>query len=111
MISRVYLLTPIKDRVHNFKEFYKKFTSEENTLISYEVLDYEIYEEGKAKVNLSYKYEIVNENEEIEEYIENSGDTWETIKEKGVWKVRRNIENNVESEEERGCRKIRKFSS
>jgi len=41
-----------------------------------------------------------NENEEIEEYIENSGDTWETIKEKGVWKVRRNIENNVESEEE-----------
>lgn len=100
MISRVYLLTPIKDRVHNFKEFYKKFTSEENTLISYEVLDYEIYEEGKAKVNLSYKYEIVNENEEIEEYIENSGDTWETIKEKGVWKVRRNIENNVESEEE-----------
>jgi hypothetical protein len=100
MISRVYLLTPIKDRVHNFKEFYKKFTSEENTLISYEVLDYEIYEVGKAKVTLSYKYEIVNENEEIEEYIENSGDTWETIKEKGVWKVRRNIENNVESEEE-----------
>jgi len=38
--------------IDSFKEFYKKFTSEEINLISYEVLDYEIYEEGKAKVNL-----------------------------------------------------------
>jgi len=96
MISMVYLLTPIGDRVHNFKEFYDKYKSQNLSLINYEVEDYNMIGEDKAEVNLSYKYEVVSENEgEEAEYIENNQDTWNTIKEKGVWKVKINLENNV----------------
>ncbi len=95
-ISTVYLLTPINDRVQNFKEFYENYKSKNLSLISYEVEDYNIIEEDKAEVNLYYKYEIASENEgEEAEYIENNQDKWETIKEKGVWKVKVDLENNV----------------
>jgi len=95
-LSTVYLLTPIKDRVHNFKEFEKEYNSKNLSLLSFEVEDYSITGDNKAEVNLSYKYEIKpdNEGEEVE-YIENELDTWDTIKEKGVWKVKINLENNV----------------
>ncbi len=95
-ISTVYLLTPIDDRVQNFKEFYEDYKSQNLSLISYEVEDYKIIDDDKAEVNLSYKYEILPENGEGEsEFIENELDTWDTIKEKGVWKVKINLENNV----------------
>jgi len=98
MISMVYLLTPIDDRVQNFKEFYENHTSLGFNLTSYEVMEYDVYDENKANVNLTYKYEIQSKNEDGEpKHIEAIDTSWQTIKEKGVWKVKSKIKDEIET--------------
>jgi len=96
-ISTVYLLTPINDRVQNFKEFYKNYKSLGFELSDYEVMEYDIYDENKANVNLSYQYKILGEEVEEEKFIEATDTSWQTIKEKGVWKVKSEIESEIET--------------
>ncbi|MFO7887045.1 MAG: putative glycoside hydrolase [Eubacteriales bacterium] len=96
-ISMVYLLTPIDDRVQNFKEFYKNYKSLGFELSDYEVMEYDIYDENKANVNLSYQYKILGEEVEEEKFIEATDTSWQTIKEKGVWKVKSEIESEIET--------------
>lgn len=97
MISMVYILTPIDDRVQNFKEFYENHKSLGFEITDYEVMEYDIYDKDKANVNLSYQIKMLSEEVEEERYINANDVIWQTVKEKGIWKVKSKIKDDIET--------------
>ena len=90
IISKVFMLTPVDERVSDFDIFYDEMMNDKYELVDYDVFDYKKLSENTAEVNVYYKYKIVGDGEET--FLEVKNATWKLIKEKGVWKVYRNLE-------------------
>jgi hypothetical protein len=86
--SQVFLLTPVEDRTDNFDVFYEEMTTDKYELIDYDTLAYEISGDT-SKVTVYYKYQV--REGETTRYLENDKDVWNLVKEKGIWKVKRDI--------------------
>ena len=90
--SRVFLLTPLADRSDDFDEFYNQMTSDNLELIDYDVNSHTIVSDSEAVVSVNYKYRNT-ENDEPS-FIEAFDTPWKAIKEKGIWKIVRDISVN-----------------
>jgi hypothetical protein len=87
--SRMFLLTPLADRSDNFDEFYDQMTSNNLELLDYDVNSHKIVSESEAVVSVNYKYRNTENNEPSD--IEAIDAEWRVIKEKGIWKIVRDI--------------------
>jgi hypothetical protein len=85
--SRVFLLTPLDDRTDDFDAFYDKMISDKYILVDYSVADYKIISDYKAQVSVSYKYKVTENG--VETFLEVQDALWDVVKEKNVWKVKR----------------------
>lgn len=85
--SKMYLLTPIKDRVFNYEEFKTSVESLHLKLIKFEVKEYALIDENNAEVKLSYEYSTKLEDKELKAINEEA--SWKLKKENGIWKVTR----------------------
>ncbi len=83
--SKLYLLTPIEDRVFNFEEFRTSIESLNLKLVKFDVKDYTLIDENNAEIKLSYEYSQKIEEKELKAI--NEDDTWKVKKENGIWKV------------------------
>lgn len=85
--SKMYLLTPVKDRVFNFEEFKTGIESLNLKLVKFDVKEYTLIDENNAEVKLSYEYSTKVEEKELKAI--NEDDTWKLKKENSIWKVMR----------------------
>jgi hypothetical protein len=85
----MFLLTPLADRSDNFDEFYDQMTSNNLELLDYDVNSHKIVSESEAVVSVNYKYRNTENNEPSD--IEAIDAEWRVIKEKGIWKIVRDI--------------------
>ncbi len=83
--SRMYLLTPIKDRVFAYDEFKKSIEALNLKLVKFDVKEYNLVDENNAEVKLSYEYSTMVEEKEFKAIKEE--DSWKLKKENGIWKV------------------------
>ncbi|SCG83171.1 hypothetical protein DW1_1601 [Proteiniborus sp. DW1] len=83
--SKMYLLTPIKDRVFDYEEFKASIESLNLKLIKFDVREYTLIDENNAEVKLSYEYSQQIDDKELKAV--NEEDTWKLKKENGIWKV------------------------
>ena len=94
-----YMLTPVDERTEKFEDFEKQMKEDTYDLLDYEIYDYEMTDENNAEVRVMYKYEITKGEEKI--IIEQPEEIIRTVREQGIWKIKRNINENVEVEEEK----------
>lgn len=94
--SRMYLLTPVNDRVYNYEEFVNSIEELNLKLVNFEIKGFTLIDENNAEVKLSYEYTKESEESELKAIKED--DTWKIIKENGIWKVVRPEIEFVESE-------------
>lgn len=83
--SKMYLLTPVKERVFNFEEFKTGIESLNLKLVRFEIKEYTLIDENNAEVKLSYEYSTKIEEKELKAI--NEDDTWKLKKENSIWKV------------------------
>ncbi|MBN2284885.1 MAG: putative glycoside hydrolase [Tissierellales bacterium] len=89
-LSKVFLLTPVDDRTDDFEAFYDEMMGDSYELISYSVSSYEMISSQEAQVKVSYQYKKTENGSEL--LIEANDTIWKIIKERNVWKIKRNIE-------------------
>lgn len=85
--SKMYLLTPINDRMFDYDEFKTNIESLNLKLVKFDVKDYKLIDKNNAEVKLSYEY-----SQQIDDKVlraVNEDDTWKLIKENGIWKIKR----------------------
>ena len=85
--SKMYLLTPIDDRVFDYDEFRTSIESLNLKLVKFDVKDYKVIDQNNAEVKLSYEYSQQIDDKVLR--VINEDDTWKLIKENGIWKVKR----------------------
>jgi len=85
--SKMYLLTPIDDRVFDYDEFRTSIESLNLKLVKFDVKDYKVIDQNNAEVKLSYEYSQQIDDKVLRAI--NEDDTWKLIKENGIWKVKR----------------------
>jgi hypothetical protein len=61
--------------------------SDKYILVDYSVADYKIISDYKAQVSVSYKYKVTENG--VETFLEVQDALWDVVKEKNVWKVKR----------------------
>ncbi|WP_352418437.1 putative glycoside hydrolase [Proteiniborus sp.] len=85
VFSKMYLLTPIKDRPYDYEEFKTGIEGLNLKLVKFEVKEYNLIDDNNAEVKLSYEYTSKAEEKELKAISEE--DTWKLKKEHGIWKV------------------------
>lgn len=85
MYSKMYLLTPVKDRVYDYEEFVTGIEALNLKLVKFDVKEYSLIDENNAEVKLSYEYSTKTDEKELKAISEE--DTWKLKKEHGIWKV------------------------
>jgi hypothetical protein len=83
--SKMFLLTPIKNRSNDYEVFKSEIEKLNSKLMKYEIKEYKTIDENNAEVILSYEYKIKNGETELNAAKEQ--DSWKLTKEHGVWKV------------------------
>lgn len=94
--SRIYLLTPVKDRVFDYEEFKNVIEALNLKLVKFDVKEYNLVDQNNAEVKLSYEYSTKMGEKELKAIKED--DTWKLKKENGIWKVIRPEIKPVETE-------------
>lgn len=96
--SKMYLLTPTKDRVYDYEEFKTGIDALNLKLVKFDIKEYKLVDENNAEVKLSYEYSTKTDEKELKAISEE--DTWKLKKEQGIWKVIRPEIKPVEIEEQ-----------
>lgn len=85
--SKMYLLTPVKDRPYSYEEFKDNIETLNLKLVKFQVKEYNLIDENNAEVKVSYEYNSKAEEKDLKAIKED--DTWKLIKENSIWKVKR----------------------
>ncbi|MFA5523999.1 MAG: putative glycoside hydrolase [Tissierellales bacterium] len=95
--SKMYLLTPVEDRVYDYEEFKSSIDGLNLKLVKFNVKEYTLIDENNAEVKLSYEYSTKVEEKELKAL--NEDDTWKLKKENSIWKVIRPEIKTIEVEQ------------
>lgn len=85
--SKMYLLTPVKDRPYSYEEFKNIVEALNLKLIKFEVKEYGLIDDNNAEIKVSYEYSSKTEEKELKAI--NEDHIWKLVKENSIWKVKR----------------------